>query len=424
MKKVILIITLFLGISNLFYAQNINGRFSSSVYTFQRFDSVASSTTYARNFDMLSLNMNYGKFSLRTHLNFETNFSGSMDNDPRLRFYNIYFEARDLFDVATVKLGRQPIINSAIGGIMDGAALNLKYTEYKASLFYGGNVPAYQELKMTNSFKDDNVLGAKISGLFINNFHVGMSYINKNFKPYDYTALRLDQNMDPVSALIQKKSNQYQFGTAEVAYENDEKLSVNTRFDYDFNFKKASKFELAADLNYIPDLGVNLYYNYREPMISYNSIFAVFNYGNTQEVEAGLNYKLNSIFTISGKFANVTFTDENSQRVSLGLISKFGSLSYRKNLGDAGEMDAISAYSAYTLCSGLFTPSLGLTYTKYKLSKDDESNTITSLLAGVNVAPLKSLSLDLQAQYSNNKIYKNDTRFLFKLNYWFNTNFN
>ena len=29
---------------------------------------------------------------------------------------------------------------------------------------------------------------------------------------------------------------------------------------------------------------------------------------------------------------------------------------------------------------------------------------------------------DLQLQYLNNKIYNNDVRFLFKLNYWFNTN--
>lgn len=424
MKKVILIITLFLGITNLYFAQNINGRFSSSVYTFQRYDSKQNSTTYLRNYDMLSLNANYGQFSLRTHFNFETDLFQSVDNDPRVRFYNLYFEARDLFDIATVKLGRQPLISSAIGGIFDGATLKLKYTDYNASFYYGGNVPAYQELKLTDSWKDDHILGGKVSALVMDNFHVGVSYVDKNFKPYSYTALRLDQNLDPVSVLIEKKSNQYKFGTAELSYENDEALAVNTRFDYDFNFKKASKFELNADVNYIPDLGINLYYNYREPMISYNSIFAVFNYGNTQEIEAGLNYKLSKLFTLSGKFANVKFTDENSQRFTVGLISKYGSVSYRKNLGDAGEMDAISVYSAYTLPGGVFTPSVGLSYTNYKLSKDDESNNLTSLVGGMNISPFKTVSFDLQAQYSNNKIYKNDVRFLLKLNYWFNQNFN
>jgi hypothetical protein len=424
MKKVILIITLLAGIAGFIKAQNINGRISSSVYTFQRYDSANNSDTYARNYEMMNLNMNYGQFSLRTLINFETDLFQTVDNDPRVRFYNLFFEARDLFDIATVKLGRQPLISSAIGGVFDGAAVNLKYSDYRGNFFYGGNTPAYQKLELTKNWKDDRVMGGKVSALLLENFNLGVSFIDKNFKSDSYITQRIDQNLDPVQALIEKKSNQYKFGTAELSYENDEKLAVNTRYDFDFNYEKTSKFELAADINYLPDLGFNLYYNYREPLISYNSIFSVFNYGNTQEIEAGANYKLNKLFTLSGRFANVKFTDENSQRITLGLISKYGSLSYRKNLGDAGEMDAVSVYSAYTLPGGVFTPSLGLSYTNYKLSKDDESNNLTSLLAGVNICPFKTLSFDLQTQYSNNRIYKNDVRFLLKLNYWFNQNFN
>jgi len=424
MKKVISVIALFLGFCNLLPAQNINGRISSSLYTFQRYDSVNTSETYARNYDMLSLNANYGKFSLRTNMNFETDLFQSVDNDPRVRFYNLYLEARELFNFASVKIGRQPLFNSVSGGIFDGASLNMKYADYKLTAYYGGNAPAYQELKVTDDWKNDYILGGKISAMFLKNFRFSAEYVDKNFKPYEYFATRLDQNLNPITVLIQKNSNQFQFGSAELAYENDPKLFVNTRFDYDFNYNKASKAEVAADINYIENLGVSLYYNYREPRLSYNSIFSVFNYGNSQEIEGGLNYKLNSFLTLSGKFANVKFDDENSQRVTLGLVSKYGSINYRKNLGDAGEMDAVSVYSAYTLADGVFTPSVGLSYTTYKLSKDDDKNNITSLLAGVNINPFKTFSFDLQTQYSNNKIYQNDLRFLLKLNYWFNTNFN
>jgi len=34
------------------------------------------------------------------------------------------------------------------------------------------------------------------------------------------------------------------------------------------------------------------------------------------------------------------------------------------------------------------------------------------------------LSFDIQGQYLNNKIYKDDWRLFFKLNFWFNTIFN
>ena len=79
-------------------------------------------------------------------------------------------------------------------------------------------------------------------------------------------------------------------------------------------------------------------------------------------------------------------------------------------------------YSGYTFLEGLLTPSVGLSYTKYKLSPDDEANNITTLMVGANIRPFRTLSFDLQGQYMDNKIYKNDMRLFFKLNYWFNLN--
>jgi hypothetical protein len=86
-------------------------------------------------------------------------------------------------------------------------------------------------------------------------------------------------------------------------------------------------------------------------------------------------------------------------------------------------MDAVSLYSAYTFLEGFLTPSLGLSFTNYKLSDNAETDNLTTLLAGVNIRPYRTLSLDLQGQYLNNKIYKDDFRLFAKLNYWFNTNF-
>ena len=121
-------------------------------------------------------------------------------------------------------------------------------------------------------------------------------------------------------------------------------------------------------------------------------------------------------------FANVTYKDDDAQRATIGLNTKFGSVSYRKTFGYAGEMDALSIYTARTFLDGFVTPSVGLGYTSYKLSADAETNNIISFLAGCNVRPYNVLSFDLQGQYFNNKIYQNDFRILFKLNYWFNVN--
>jgi len=194
------------------------------------------------------------------------------------------------------------------------------------------------------------------------------------------------------------------------------------RYDYDINFNQTSRFEFDARTEAVKNLGLNVYYNFREPKIRYNSIFSVFDYGNTHEIEIGADYKINRMITVIGKFGNVQYKDENSQRIGIGLSTSYGSVNYRKTFGYAGELDAISLYSGYTLFDGLLTPSVGLSYTNYKLSPDAESNSITSLLVGTNIRPFRMLSFDLQGQYMDNKIYKNDLRLFFKLNYWFNLN--
>jgi len=405
------------------YAQNLNGRFSSAIYSFERFDTVNASSTYLQAYEMLMLNLNKDNYSLRTYLNFEGDLSQDLKDFPRVRFYNLYFEARKVLDAFTIKLGRQPIINSVAGGLFDGLNIDYRNGDYKFTGYYGGNIPAYQKFDVTDNWSHDFLAGGKFVTTALKNFRLGLSYINKNFKPEEYTATRLDADLNPIQVLIRNNSSQYQFASAEAAYEIPSVFTVDTRFDYDLNFMQASKFEFYGTYDQLEKFDFNLYYNYRAPKIRYNSIFAVFDYANTQEMEVGANYKLTKLFSVSGKVADVIYTDENSQRITAGLISNYGSLTYRKNLGYAGEMDAVSLYTAYTLLEGLLTPSVGISYTNYKLSDDAETDNLTTILAGFNIRPYNALSLDLQGQYLNNKIYQDDVRFFAKLNYWFNTNF-
>lgn len=422
MKKIFFL--LLISMPLLVSAQNLNGRFSSSFYTFERFNSMNESDTYIRTFQSLNLNFNYGKFSIKTRTSAETNLWNAVDSSTsRLRFYNLYLEARDLFDVATIKLGRQPIYNSITGGLFDGANLKLRYNGFALSGYYGGNVPAYQKLEFTDDIENDYLLGGTFEVTALEGFRFALSYVDKNFKPLNYYAMRLSENLDPIQVLIEQKSNQYKFLSGEASYSMEGVFSIDTKYDYDLNFNETSKIEATGRVQITDELGANAYFNLREPKIRYNSIFAVFNYGNSQEIEGGLDYKINKFFTVTGKFGQVEYEDENSQRITIGLNSNFGSVSYRKTMGYAGELDNISVYTAHSFLEGTLTPSLGVAFTTYKLSKDSEENNITSVLAGLNVRPWNKLSFDLQGQYFNNKIYTNDFRVLVKINYWFNTNF-
>lgn len=421
MKNFFLIFTFFI-LPLIISAQNVNGRISSSVYSFERFDVNDQSETYFRTYQTLNLNVNKNQFSLKTRFNLASNISNQLVNDPRLRFYNLYVEGRNLYDIATIKIGRQPIYNFVAGGLFDGINLKFDTDYFTLSGFYGGNVPAYQKLELIDEWSDNTITGGKLAITALEDFRFAFSYINKNFKRQSYEAIRLDENLNPMTVLIEQNSNQFKFLSGEASYTMENYFNISTRYDYDLNFETTSRFEIDGRYDQIKDLGINLYYNYREPRIQYNSIFSVFNYANSQEIEGGIDYKINPLITVVGKFANVTYDNDDSQRFTIGLNSNYGSVSYRKNLGYAGELDAVSIYTAHSFLNGMITPSAGISFSNYKLSEEDDKNNITSVLAGFNYRPLRVLSFDLQGQYFNNKIYKNDFRVLFKLNYWFNTN--
>ena len=422
MKKLLLFALLF-GLSAVVYSQNINGRFSSSLYTFERFDTAGTSKTYARTFQMLSLNFGKQNVWLRTNLNLEGEISEDLVNNPRLRFYNLYLDARNIWNLLSFKLGRQPLFNSIAGGVFDGATLGLKYEDFKLKVYYGGNVPAYQELKLTDSWKDDYVLGGEFTVYVLQDLRIALKYINKNFKSQSYEAVRLDPtllNRDTI--LVENKSHQYEFLSGEISFDKPDLFIIDARYDYDMNYQTTSKLELSGRYEEVDNLGITFYYNYREPRIRYNSIFSVFDYGNTWEIEGGVDYRIANAYTVIGKFANVSYKEETSQRLTLGLSSPYGTLTGRKSFGYAGELDAISLYTAFTTLEGLITPSLGLSFTSYKQSVTSLRNELLTIMTGFNLRPWRAVSFDFQGQYLNNKIYKNDWRLFFKLNFWFNSN--
>lgn len=423
MRKILLLL-LASGLLYIIIPQSMNGRFSSSIYTYERFDTAGSSNTQARTFQMLTFNLGKDKIWLRSNLNLEADIANKLKSDPRLRFYNLYVDLNNLWDLASLKLGRQPLYNSIAGGVFDGASLGLSHSGYKLLVYYGGNVPAYQKLELIDNFGDNYILGGEFTIYALTDWRFSAKYIDKNFAAQSYTAQRLDPNLNPINVEIENKSNQFQFVSGEVSYHKKNAYRVDARYDYDINFQTTSRGEISGRYEAIKNLGLSLYYNYREPRIRYNSIFSVFDYGNTWEVEAGADYRIDNQYTLIGKFANVDFKGETSQRITLGFSSNWGSATYRKNLGYAGEMDAVSAYTAIAGFDGLFTPSFGVSFTNYKLAKDDPSNQIITVLAGANIRPYRTLSFDLQGQYLNNKIYFNDLRLFFKINFWFNTIFN
>lgn len=422
MKKILLsnIFTIIL-ISNL-SAQILSGRISSAVYSFERFESRDVSNKFLRSFQYANLNVSKNKFALRTTFTVEEDLIKNISYDPRIRFYNLYFEGKDIFNLVTFKIGRQPLYHSVASGLFDGLSGEFKYDKFKFTGYYGGNFPAYQKFGLIKDWKNNYLFGGKFQ-FNLMDLYLSLGYLNKNYKSEDYYATRLDENFVPYTVLVKPPSTQYEFFNAELGYSLN-KFSFDTRLFYDLNFDKISRFEFNGDFNFVKNLNLNLYYNFREPLIRYNSYFTIFEsvVQNSQEIELGANYRINSALNLIGKIGLVKYSDDNSTRLSVGIISPLGVISYKKNFGYAGELDGISLFTNYSLFKGILTPSLGLNYYSYRLSSNDDKNTVLALLLGTNFRPLRILSFDIQGQYLSNKIYKNDLRLFLKINYWFNTN--
>ena len=423
MKKLLLTVSLIMGLTCLIYPQSINGRFTSALYTFERFDTLNNSATHARTFQMLYLTFGTRNVSLKSYMNLEADIAEDLVYDPRFRMYNLYLDVRNLFGAVYLKLGRQNLYNAVGGGVIDGLTLGVNYKGFDINGYYGGNVPAYQKFKFTDDLSNDYVAGGKLTINAITNTRIALRYINKNFKNITYTTTRLDPNLNTIDYLINNSSLQYEFLTAEVSYSQPENFRIDTRYDYDMNYSATSKFEISGRYEAIEDVGISGYYNYREPRVRYNSIFSVFDYRNSQEIEVGADYLIDKKYKIIGKFANVSYEGESSQRLSFSLSSRWGTITGRKTFGYAGELDAISFYTAQTILDGLLTPSFSFAYTRYKLSSAISTNEMVTVLLGLNYRPIRTLSFDAQGQYMNNKIYNNDFRLLLKLNFWFNSNF-
>jgi hypothetical protein len=425
MKKLLILVSLTLGLTSFFYPQTINGRFTSALYTFERFDTLNNSATYARTFQLLYLTFGSKNVSLKTYMNLESDISESLAYDPRYRMYNFYLDVRNLFEVLYLKLGRQPVYNTIGSGVFDGLTLGLNYKGFDVSGYYGGNVPAYQKFEFTDDINNDFVAGANLTVFAITNTRIALRYVSKNFKNIAYTTTRLDQNLNTIEQYqINNTSQQFEYVSADVSYSQPKSFRIDTRYFYDLNYSSTSRFEISGRYDGVENLGLTAYYNYRKPLVRYNSIFSIFDFQNSQEIEAGAEYLIDNTYKLIGRFANVSYEDESSQRLSVGLSSRFGTIIGRKTFGYAGELDAISFYTAQTVLEGLLTPSFSVAFSRYKLSTDISRNEMLTLLLGCNIRPIRTLSFDVQGQYLNNKIYNNDFRLFAKLNFWFNHNFN
>jgi hypothetical protein len=96
------------------------------------------------------------------------------------------------------------------------------------------------------------------------------------------------------------------------------------------------------------------------------------------------------------------------------------SISLTRNTGYAGQLSAASANFGYPLYENKLMPTILVSYARYKLGEGaTRLDNALSLALGAVYRPVPVLSFDTQAQWIQNKIYKNDLRLFLRVSYLF-----
>lgn len=408
------------------FSQTISTRLSTYFYTWQRFDSIgvnAPSTTHVSGYQNILFDASYNKWSFNTSAQVEEDVTNKNGRGFGYRFYNLYVKGTNLFNALDLKLGRQYVSAGTGRGSIDGLQFKLKLGKDKEFQFtgFGGVLTPltydfdYGKIKVAENF----AIGGMFSYYGVKNLMLGLSYFNKQQKPTDYIGLRIDSAFqNSRNVLIETGPQEDQFIGLDASYSVD-KFAFFGKAYTNLNTKKFYKGEFYGTYSALPNLKFSAGYNYREPQISYNTIFWVFEHKQFQEIEGGVDFIYCKNYNFYARVSDVIYTDESSLKLSVGMSHPMYGLSFIKYSGYSGESDGVYGYFNYQLFKPELTLTSSLSYSKYKINNysDEKSDALSGLL-GLVWRPSPYISIDLQGQFVKNRIYKTDTRFLIGFNYW------
>ena len=443
MKHKILTVLILFASAGILSAQTLNLRFSTYFYTWQRIDSInnpsSNKTTHVQGYQNLFLDLNKDKWSFNTLLETDEDVMNRIDKGFHYRFYNLYVKGTNLFNHLDLKVGRQYIFAGVGKGPVDGLFFKIKAgknKEYQLAGFGGFATNTDYAFNKYPSLKDNYSVGGQFSYYGVKDLVASLSYTNRRHKPQPYYALRLDSLLNVHEVLIDLDSPTEQFAGLDFDYTFKNVHYFCGKLYYDVYQRKIYRGEINARVHAMKDLNLSAGYIYRQPQISYNSIFWVFEHKQYQEIVGGADYTLKNGINLYAKASDVIYSGSssgknNSLRLQLGFNHPSYGLSYVKYTGYTGESDGASGYVYHEIVKSMLSATLSLDYSRYKLEEYttlgdgtsiDKVNSLSGML-GLTFRPVLQLSIDAQGQFIKNRIYNVDSRFLIGITYWLFKNF-
>lgn len=417
----------FLLMPGIIMAQTVNGRFGSSVYTWEKFDTVDVSKKILRGFQTVQLEVIQGGLSLQTYLIGSTDFNSPLGNEGNVRVYNAFLRWKNIGNAVDLNVGRVPVFAGVGNGAVDGGLVKARFLNNDLTVIGYGGANVRSDLFSTDysELSDNMLIGGQIVGNVIPDFRVGVSYVKRNFKKENYIAVRPDSFFNPVNVPVSFDSRAEQVLGFDARCYGSANYTLYGRYDYDLYLKRTLRGQFSGRISATDDLAVTADYIYREPRLWYNSVFTIFPMTPVREYEGGVEYSFVPSIRTFGKFAYVQYSGDAARRFSLGFYSDYGSVSYSGTNGYAGMLNSVYAQVMYPMLDRTLIPTLGLSFASYRLFTDGSTNqSIFAASLGAVARPQPSYSIDVQLQWLRNPIASGDVRLFASLNYWFHNNLN
>jgi len=405
-------------------AQSFSGRFVTTFYSYQQYDTTGAHKESLLGVEGMQLNFGTADYQLHTYIIGSNDFITKQPNISVLRAGNLYFEARNIGDVADLKFGRQPVFEEVGVSSFDGLSGKANFLDNQISVeAFGGGLPQEDEKFQLNSdFKDNTLFGAQANYSPSDNFKIGGTYVDKNYKPPSYTTYRLDSlhNTPQLGVVIDPSAVASQFVSGNALYYAQD-FSGFFRLDYDLNFDEFNRTEASFRYSPFTSFSANIDYFHRDDRLPYNSIFSVFDHSGTDEYDLGLNYAFTPDINAFGSLSKVYYTGDNSTQFAIGTGIYIFSINFSHNDGFAGNLNGINAQVTYPLLDRKLILIASVSAENYKLLQESSvpSSDLYDGSLGITFRPLSLLSINLQGQYYQDPIYKNDFRGYLNVNYYF-----
>ncbi|HMK38547.1 MAG TPA: hypothetical protein VK569_04345, partial [Bacteroidota bacterium] len=172
-------------------AQLVNGRLTTSFYTFERFDTVGTSNTYLRAYQSVQLSVVQQDFSLNTYFQGAVNGTNEFGDNGVVRFYNLYLRWANIGKMLDLSLGRQAVYAGAGNGTIDGLTARARILKDQITLTgYGGATVADEYTGVRKDWHDNLDFGGQVITTLIPGARVGLSYMNMREQADPYWTLR------------------------------------------------------------------------------------------------------------------------------------------------------------------------------------------------------------------------------------------